>query len=58
MFNAPQTKKSLAEELIQPAKLSFSDEPRKLYVGRIPKGASDEFIERIFRLCISTLDGT
>jgi RNA recognition motif-containing protein len=46
-----QTKRSVAEDLIQPVKLSFTDEPRKLYVGRLPKGTTDDHIEKLLRLC-------
>ena len=34
-----------------PAKLSFTDEPRKLYIGRLPKGATDDYMERLLRAC-------
>ena len=27
------------------------EEHRKLYVGKIPKGVTDEFLERLFRCC-------
>ncbi len=46
-----QTKKSIAEDLIQPVKLSFTDEPRKLYLGRLPKGTTDDHIEKLLRQC-------
>jgi RNA recognition motif-containing protein len=41
----------VAEDLIQPVKLSFTEEPRKLYIGRLPKGTSDELVERLLRYC-------
>jgi|LauGreDrversion4_2_1035121.scaffolds.fasta_scaffold187746_4 RNA-binding protein 25 len=45
------TKKSVAEDLLRPSKLSFTDEPRKLYIGRLPTGLSDEMVERVLRCC-------
>jgi RNA recognition motif-containing protein len=45
------TQRSIAEDLIQPAKLSFTDEPRKLYIGRLPKGVSDDFMEKLLNCC-------
>ena len=44
-------KPSIAEEHIQPARLSFSDEPRKVYIGRIPKNTPDALIENLLRIC-------
>lgn len=32
-------------------KLSFNDEPRKLYIGRLPKGTTDEYFERLLKSC-------
>lgn len=42
---------SKVADLLPSAKLLNSDEPKKLYVGRLPKGASDDYIERLLRLC-------
>ena len=46
-----QTKRSVAEDMLQPSRLSFTDEPRKLYIGRIPKGATDDYMEKLLRCC-------
>ena len=37
-------------DLLPSAKF-LSDEPKKLYVGRLPKGATDDYIERLLRVC-------
>lgn len=37
--------------MIQPVKLSFTEEPRKLYIGRLPKGTTDELVEGLLRYC-------
>ena len=34
-----------------PSSKILSDEPKKLYVGRLPKSASDDYIERLLRVC-------
>ncbi len=54
-------KTSLADEHLLPARLSFTDEPRKVYVGRIPKGAPDSLMETLLKTCcgdISLGNGT
>jgi RNA-binding protein 25 len=45
------TKRSVAEDLIQPVRLSFSDEIRKLYIGRLPKGTTEDLIEKLLKCC-------
>jgi hypothetical protein len=37
-------------DLLPSAKF-LTDEPKKLYVGRLPKGATDDYIERLLRVC-------
>jgi hypothetical protein len=38
-------------DLLIPSSKILSDEPKKLYVGRLPKSASDDYIERLLRVC-------
>ncbi len=53
VLSAPPITRNVAEELLQPNKFSLAslDERRKLYVGKIPKGISDELMERLLRCC-------
>lgn len=48
-------KKTSLDEHLMPARLSFTDEPRKVYVGRLPKGAPDSLVETILKTCCGDL---
>ncbi len=45
----------MAVEHVQPARITFSDEPRKLYLGRIPKGTPDSLIETLLKTCCENM---
>ena len=43
---------SAAAQLLKPQRIIKTEEMRKLYVGKLPRGISDEFIERILKVNI------
>lgn len=51
ILNPPQTQRSVAEDLLKPSTTLNVEENRKLYIGKIPKNVSDDFIERLLRCC-------
>jgi RNA recognition motif-containing protein len=52
-MNPIPIQKSAAEELLAPTKISLAsnEESKKVFVGKIPKGVSDDFMERLLRCC-------
>ncbi|CDW73846.1 UNKNOWN [Stylonychia lemnae] len=51
LLNPPPTQRSVAEDLLKPTNTINIEENRKLYIGKIPKNVSDDFLERLFRCC-------
>ena len=51
LLNPPPTQRSVAEDLLRPSANLNIEEHRKLYIGKIPKGVTDDFMERLFRCC-------
>eukprot|EP00347_Sterkiella_histriomuscorum_P022680 403337558 len=51
LVNPPPSQRSIAEQYLKPIPTLNMEENRKLYVGKIPKNVTDDFMERLFRCC-------